>query len=103
MLAYACPLVIHPVVAQKLIILVTGRSGAGKDHCAKLWASMIMESAQQKTRAQVVSISDATKRDYAAATGADLARLLHDRANKEEHRPALTSFFFKTNYIDDLC
>ncbi len=92
-LAYTCPLVIHLVAAQKLIILVTGRNGAGKDHCAKLWASMIMECTKQKTRAQVVSISDATKRDYAAATGADLARLLHDRAYKEEHRPALTSFF----------
>ncbi|KAJ4258206.1 hypothetical protein NW762_008353 [Fusarium torreyae] len=41
----------------------------------------------------VVSISDATKREYAAATGADLSRLLGDRAYKEQHRKALTAFF----------
>lgn len=33
------------------------------------------------------------KTEYAAATGADLVRLLRDRAYKKQHRSALTSFF----------
>ncbi|KAH8705063.1 phosphoribosyl transferase domain protein [Talaromyces proteolyticus] len=48
---------------------------------------------QKNLTARVVSISDATKREYAAATGADLRLLLWDRAYKEKHRPALTKFF----------
>ena len=34
-----------------------------------------------------------TKREYAAASGADLNRLLRDHAYKEKHRPALAAFF----------
>jgi adenine phosphoribosyltransferase len=40
-----------------------------------------------------VSISNVTKREYAAATGADLNLLLRDRGYKEQHRPALSKFF----------
>ncbi len=92
MLAYACPLPKLPI-GQRLIILVTGQSCAGKDYCAEIWASMFVTCTEQKCRARVVSISDAIKREYAAATGADLTRLLRDRAYKEEHRLALTDFF----------
>lgn len=42
---------------------------------------------------RAVSISDAIKREYAAATDADLSRLLGDRAYKEQHRSALTAFY----------
>ncbi|UPK94250.1 hypothetical protein LCI18_005185 [Fusarium solani-melongenae] len=87
-LAYACPLLDAP--KQKLVILVTGESGSGKDCCADIWASVFVMSA---IRARVVCISDETKREYAAATGTDLGRLLSDRAYKEEHRPALSEFF----------
>ncbi|KAF1848110.1 phosphoribosyl transferase domain protein [Cucurbitaria berberidis CBS 394.84] len=87
-LAYACPLPRTPM-KQKLILLVTGKSCAGKDYCAGVWASVFTKG----LTARVVSISDATKREYAAATGADLSRLLSDRAYKEDHRPALTAFF----------
>lgn len=90
-LAYACPLP-KASMEQKLIILVTGESCAGKDYCAHVWVSVFIS---KSLRARVVSISDATKRAYAAATGADLSRLLLDRAYKEQHRPALTSFFEK--------
>ncbi|KAH7371933.1 hypothetical protein BKA66DRAFT_468882 [Pyrenochaeta sp. MPI-SDFR-AT-0127] len=89
MLAYACPLLRAPQ-RQKLIISVTGESGAGKDYCANIWAS-IFEKYTFTTH--VVSISELTKRQYAAATGADPDRLLEDRAYKETHRPALTAFF----------
>lgn len=91
-LAYACPL---PKVAmgQKLIILVTGESCAGKDFCADVWVSVFVGCAHPSLTARVVSISDETKREYAAATGADLGRLLRDRAYKEKHRQALTEFF----------
>lgn len=91
-LAYACPLPKTPT-EQKLIILVTGASGAGKDHCANIWVSVFLECTHKGLTARAVSISDATKREYAAATGADFNRLLRDRAYKEQHRPALTTYF----------
>ncbi|KAE8163248.1 hypothetical protein BDV40DRAFT_263179 [Aspergillus tamarii] len=91
-LAYACPL---PKVSmkQRLIILVTGDSCAGKDYCADIWVSEFLVYNQKNLTARAVSISDATKREYATATGANLTRLLSDRAYKEQHRPALTKFF----------
>ncbi|CAM1508706.1 Fc.00g055540.m01.CDS01 [Cosmosporella sp. VM-42] len=88
-LAYACPLP-KAWMKQKLIVLVTGDSCAGKDYCADTWVSVFTN---RGLRAQAVSISDATKRDYAAANGADINRLLRDRTYKEQHRPALTRFF----------
>ena len=88
-LAYACPLVRVPV-KEKLIILITGESCTGKDYCADLWVSVL---ASHSLTARAVSISDGTKREYAATTGADLNRLLEDRAYKEKHRPALMAFF----------
>ena len=91
-LAYACPLPKAPM-EQKLIILVTGESCAGKDYCADVWVSALITCTQKSLTARAVSISDALKREYAAATGADLSRLLWNRAYKEQHRPALTTFF----------
>jgi adenine phosphoribosyltransferase len=91
-LAYACPLPKAPM-EQKLIILVTGESCAGKDYCADVWVSVFTTCTHKSLTARAVSISDATKREYAAATDADLDRLLWDRAYKEQHRPALTTFF----------
>ncbi|KAL9099122.1 MAG: hypothetical protein Q9163_005335 [Psora crenata] len=91
-LAYACPLP-KTLMAQKLIILVTGESCAGKDYCADVWVSVFIRCTHKSLTARAVSISDATKREYAAATGVDLSRLLWDRAYKEQHRPALTTFF----------
>lgn len=94
-LAYACPLP-KTSLGQKIIILVTGESCAGKDFCADVWASVLSRrniTHHEQVTARVVSISDATKRKYAAVTGADLGRLLWDRAYKEQHRPALTAFF----------
>lgn len=94
-LAYACPL---PKISlrQRIIILVTGESCAGKDFSADVWVSVLTRrniTHHDQLTARVVSISGATKREYAAATGADLGRLLWDRAYKEQHRPALTAFF----------
>ncbi|KAL7625173.1 hypothetical protein AAE478_004388 [Parahypoxylon ruwenzoriense] len=91
-LAYACPLPKAPM-GQKLIILVTGESGAGKDYCADIWVSVFTTCTRESLTARAVSISDATKREYASATGTNLDRLLWDRAYKEQHRPALTTFF----------
>jgi adenine phosphoribosyltransferase/phosphomevalonate kinase len=90
-LAHACPL--PKVLAPKLIVLVTGESCAGKDYCADVWASVLSRATSEDLSTRVVSISDATKREYAAATGIDLHRLLGDREFKEQHRPALTAFF----------
>ncbi|KAH8822027.1 phosphoribosyl transferase domain protein [Xylogone sp. PMI_703] len=92
MLAYACPLPKAPI-EPKLILLVTGESCAGKDYCADVWASMFTTCTYKSLTARVVSISDATKREYAAATGVNLNRLLWDRAYKEQYRAALTKFF----------
>ncbi|RDL36265.1 uncharacterized protein BP5553_06877 [Venustampulla echinocandica] len=91
-LAYACPLLKAPM-EQKLIILITGESCAGKDYCADVWVSVFTRCTRKSLTARAVSISEATKREYAAATDADLNRLLWDRAYKEQHRPALTTFF----------
>ncbi|KAH8728846.1 hypothetical protein GQ44DRAFT_608049 [Phaeosphaeriaceae sp. PMI808] len=90
-LAYACPL--PTTLVPKLIILTTGESCAGKDYCAEVWAAVLCKSTHKSLSARVVSISDATKREYAAATSTDLHRLLRDRAFKEQHRPALTAFY----------
>ncbi|KPM37969.1 hypothetical protein AK830_g8587 [Neonectria ditissima] len=93
-LAYACPLPREPVEArQKLVILVTGESGAGKDYCADVWVSVLAAYRRRSLTARAVSISDVTKQEYATATGADLERLLQDRPYKEKHRAALTAFF----------
>lgn len=92
MLAYACPLKKTPAQA-KLILLVTGESCAGKDHCAEVWRSAFSSDTHKDLRAQTVSISDDIKQEYAAATGVDLKRLLADRTFKEQHRPALSKFF----------
>ncbi|KAL7940625.1 phosphoribosyltransferase-like protein [Trichoderma barbatum] len=54
---------------------------------------MLARSADQPREVHKASISDAIKREYVAATGADLHGLLRDRAYKEQHRPALTAFF----------
>lgn len=91
-LAYACPLPKAPM-EHKLIILVTGKSGVGKDYCANVWASVLIRCTHKSLTARAVSISDAIKREYAAATGADLSGLLWNRAYKEQHRQALTTFF----------
>ncbi|KAK4551188.1 hypothetical protein LTR86_011298, partial [Recurvomyces mirabilis] len=71
LLAYAFPLP-KLVVKQKLIILVTGESCAGKDYCAETWASVFTTCNRRGTRARAASISEAIKREYAAATGANL-------------------------------
>lgn len=91
-LAYACPLPKTPM-EHKLIILVTGESGVGKDYCANVWASVLIRCTHKSLTARAVSISDAIKREYAAATGADLSGLLWNRSYKEQHRQALTTFF----------
>ncbi|KAI4144215.1 MAG: hypothetical protein LQ341_002698 [Variospora aurantia] len=100
-LAYACPLPKAPI-EQKLIILVTGESCAGKDYCADVWVSVFIRCTHKSLTARAVSISDAIKQEYAAATGADLSRLLGDRAYKEQHRPALTTHFFRDRRGNDL-
>ena len=94
-LAYACPLPKAPAV-QKVIIAVTGGSGAGKDYCAEIWVSIL---ADRGIRARGVSISDMTKREYASATGANFERLLLDRQYKEQHRPALKKYFQKQKQL----
>jgi adenine phosphoribosyltransferase len=91
-LTYACPLP-NPPKHPRVIFLVTGESGAGKDYCADVWASKLAAYAQSVGKVRVVSISEAIKIEYAKATGADLECLLCDRKYKEQHRPALTAYF----------
>lgn len=91
-LAYTCPLPKAPL-GPKLILLVTGESCAGKDHCAGIWVFAFISCTNKALSARSVSISDETKREYAAAISADINRLLRDRTYKEQHRPALTAFF----------
>jgi adenine phosphoribosyltransferase len=88
-LAYACPLS-QDMLSQKTVVLVTGEHGVGKDYCANIWATAIKEHGHSTS---VLSISDVTKQEYASHTGANLKRLLRDRAYKEQHREALAAFF----------
>ncbi|KAK0727722.1 hypothetical protein B0T26DRAFT_809983 [Lasiosphaeria miniovina] len=84
-LAYTC---LH-LRTPKLIILVTGESGAGKDYCAAIWAKRLTNphnNSQRRLKTRVASISDAFKREYATASGADYDRLLADRSYKKQHR-----------------
>ncbi|KAI1021092.1 hypothetical protein LB503_009982 [Fusarium chuoi] len=88
-LAYTCPLT--PMgLPQKLVILVTGEHGAGKDYCAGVWSAVVNAHGYSS---RVVSISEVTKRRYAAATGADPDRLINDRLYKEQHRKSLSDFY----------
>jgi len=91
-LAYACPLK-SLLKDPQVIFLVTGESGAGKDFCADIWAFKLPTLSKHVGRVRVASISEAIKHEYANATGADMERLLSDRAYKEQHRPALTAYF----------
>ncbi|KAM3541088.1 hypothetical protein ARSEF1564_006023 [Beauveria bassiana] len=79
-LSFTCPLS-QPASQQRLIVLITGDTGVGKDYCAKVLASEVTKH-HEDLRVRVVSISDATKAQYAAATGADLARMLHDQTRQ---------------------
>ncbi|RBA22265.1 hypothetical protein FPRO05_00612 [Fusarium proliferatum] len=88
-LAYTCPLTLIGL-PQKLVILVTGEHGAGKDYCAGVW-SVVFKAHGYSSR--VVSISEVTKRKYAAAKGADPVRLLNDRPYKEQHQKSLNDFY----------
>ncbi|KAK3374234.1 phosphoribosyl transferase domain protein, partial [Lasiosphaeria ovina] len=91
-LAYTCLRLKTP----KLVILVTGESGAGKDYCAAIWAERLTNAynnPQRRLKTRVASISDAFKREYATATGADYDRLLADRSYKEQHRAAMDALF----------
>jgi len=90
-LAYTCPLPLNTLPRRpQLILLVTGKNCAGKDYCADVWASYFISHG---LTARKVSISDEYKREYAAATGADLDLLLVDRHYKEQHRSALTDYY----------
>ncbi|KAL4883397.1 hypothetical protein BJY04DRAFT_206357 [Aspergillus karnatakaensis] len=72
-LAYTCP---FPKTPNAMTIsLVTGKCGAGKDYCAGIWKSFFTN---QGLKAHVVSIGDSTKREYAAAVGADFGQLIEN-------------------------
>ncbi len=91
-LAYACQLPKNTIAGNpRLIILVTGEAGIGKDYCAEIWASVFGRSTERSVR--TASISYVAKQEYVAASGADFTRLLYDREYKEQHRQALTAFF----------
>ncbi|CAG8400093.1 unnamed protein product [Penicillium salamii] len=93
-LAYTCPISKwKSQTGQEIVFLISGKSCAGKDYCATIWASTLRVRKQTSLETRVVSISTAIKMAYAVATDADITRLLNDRAYKEQHRPALSSFF----------
>ncbi|KAF5648860.1 phosphoribosyl transferase domain protein [Fusarium sp. NRRL 25303] len=88
-LAYTCPL--KPIgLPQKLVVLVTGEHGAGKDYCTGVWSAVFKAHGHSS---RVVSISEATKRKYAVAKGVDPDRLINDRLYKEQHQKSLTDFY----------
>jgi phosphomevalonate kinase len=88
-LTYTCPLTLNGL-PQRLVVLVTGEHGAGKDFCADIWATVFKV---HRYSSRVVSISEVTKRKYAAATGAEPDRLINDRAYKEQHQKSINDFY----------
>ncbi|KAI1341711.1 hypothetical protein F5Y15DRAFT_406372 [Xylariaceae sp. FL0016] len=93
-LAYACPLSRELLGHRlKLIIIVTGDHGVGKDYFASACATEIPQCMDAGLVVRVSSISDATKQEYAKILGSDLDGLRFDRAYKEHHRAALKAFF----------
>ncbi|EWG49291.1 hypothetical protein FVEG_08863 [Fusarium verticillioides 7600] len=90
-LAYTCPLTLSGL-PQKLVILVTGEHGVGKDYCANIWSAVFKVYGYSS---RVVSISEATKRKHAAVKGADPVHLIIDRRYKEQHRRSIIDFFKK--------
>lgn len=89
-LPYSCPFITK---GPQVIFMTTGKSGAGKGFCAIIWASPSVLYPDRVIFTRVISASEVIKKEYAEATGADLTRLLHDRAYKEHHRSALSEFF----------
>ncbi|KAJ6008208.1 Adenine phosphoribosyltransferase [Penicillium herquei] len=85
----------HESLRQQTIVMVTGDIGVGKDHCAGVWSSTLKRLSNCSLEVKIVSISEATKQEYAAVTGADPFRLNEDRDYKESHQQALTEFFHR--------
>ncbi|KAJ5720724.1 uncharacterized protein N7483_008658 [Penicillium malachiteum] len=90
----SCGFTFRPeLLRQQTIFMVTGDNFVGKDYCAGVWSSVLKKLSHCSLEVRIVSISEATKQEYAAATGADPFRLNEDRDYKEKHRQALTTFF----------
>ncbi|KAJ5627334.1 hypothetical protein N7528_004761 [Penicillium herquei] len=83
------------LLRQQTIFMVTGDTCVGKDYCATVWSSIIKSLSQRSLEVKTVSISEAIKLEYAAATGADPIRLNEDRPYKETHRQELTEFWHR--------
>lgn len=87
--------------AHEVVGLVSAIVCAGKNYCADFWASVLSISTSEDVLARavgiisIVSISDATKREYTAATANDLHRLREERSFKEQHRRVLTAFYLE--------
>ncbi|KAJ5100909.1 hypothetical protein N7456_006961 [Penicillium angulare] len=92
LLAHTCPIQ-KPWTGPRLIILVSGKSCAGKDYCADVWKAVLAADDDPTISIRKVSISDKTKQDYALSIGADWRRLIEDRVYKEHYRADLTRFF----------
>ncbi|KAF5671342.1 adenine phosphoribosyltransferase [Fusarium denticulatum] len=90
-LAYTCPLTLTGL-PQKLVVIVTGEHGVGKDYCANIWSAVFKVYGYSSL---VVSMSEATKRKHAAVKGADPDRLINDRLYKEQHRRSIIDLFKK--------
>lgn len=88
-LRYACPLPFREPFHQPTILLITGEEGAGNNHCTEVWQP-IFESWRLVTR--VMSIREATKREYAAEKGVGCRSPHEDRHFKKKPRTALTDF-----------
>ena len=72
----------------KLIVLITGESGAGKDYYADVYVFVFNN---RSFEAHAVSINEATEHEYAAVIGAEVNR--QNCTYKEQHRLALTAVF----------
>lgn len=75
-------------MAGAIIVLVSGKRGAGKDH----FAALVSAASAARAVVHVVPTAYQPKRFYCMHHDCDLDRLLRDREYKEKHREGLIAY-----------
>ena len=86
------------VEMPKVLVLVSGKRGAGKDYISDLLQSILIK--QQDIKVHRTALGNMNKRLYAESVGIDLKRLMSDRAFKESHRIAMIAHHTEKNKQD---
>ena len=82
----------------KVLVLISGKRGVGKDYISDLLRSIMVED--EGLRVHRTALGNMNKRLYAESAGIDLDRLMSDRAFKESHRIAMVAHHTEMNKRD---